>query len=101
MGKAESLRSDCLADPFFMALQRLAHKGRKPNCLAFGIGMGRVIARWFHSLKQASSKYCDAAGEPDKTSASAQPLELPKKWIRKTVGAKRLCLSHFFGGSSG
>jgi len=29
----------------------------------------------------------EAEGEPDKKSASDQPLELPKKWISKAVGA--------------
>ncbi|MBP0596520.1 hypothetical protein J8I26_00235 [Herbaspirillum sp. LeCh32-8] len=28
MGKAKSLRSGCLADPFFTTLRRLAHKGK-------------------------------------------------------------------------
>ncbi|MBB5391476.1 MULTISPECIES: hypothetical protein [unclassified Herbaspirillum] len=42
-----------------------------------------------------------AEGEPDKKSASDQPLESPKKWISKAVGAQRLCLAHFFGDSSG
>ncbi|WP_231602693.1 hypothetical protein, partial [Herbaspirillum chlorophenolicum] len=96
MGKAESLRSDCLADPFFMALQRLAHKGRKPNCLGFAIGMGRVVARWFHSLNQASCKHRDAVGEPDKTSASAQPREREKKWKKKDSRSEATLSFPFF-----
>jgi len=53
-------------------------------------------------MPQASSKHREAEGEPDRKSASAQPLNRAEKWIRKEAGAQRLASFPIFPrGSAG